>query len=172
MVDVGISHALEDCPQTLVQKKCLYLRAHASNALSSALSVEIKEEIEMKYVLLERANLLWKTLEQMFGSSDDKRSSSKNIPENVSLSIIHIDQDQEDQSSVQKEKVRSVSLRKPDCPVSGFGRTETFLVEEEDCSTSSFDDDDDDDDTDDEYDYEELLLELKKLVRKHIKLQK
>jgi hypothetical protein len=68
--------------------------------------------------------------------------------------------------------VRSVSLGKPDCPVSGFGRTETFLVEEEDCSTSSFDDDDDDDDTVDEYDYEELLLELKKLVRKHIKLQK
>jgi hypothetical protein len=96
----------------------------------------------------------------------------KNIPENVSLSIIHIDQDQEEQSRVQKEKVRSVSLGKPDCPVSDFGRTETFLVEEEDCSTSSFDDDDDDDDTVDEYDYEELLLELKKLVRKHIKLQK
>jgi hypothetical protein len=46
------------------------------------------------------------------------------------------------------------------------------LIEEEDCSTSSSNDDDDDDDTDDEYDYEELLLEFKKLISKHIKLQK
>jgi hypothetical protein len=46
------------------------------------------------------------------------------------------------------------------------------LVEEEDCCTSSSDDDDDDDDTDDEYDYEELLLEFKKLISKHMKLQK
>jgi hypothetical protein len=46
------------------------------------------------------------------------------------------------------------------------------LVKEEDCSTSSSNDDDDDDDTDDEYDYEELLLEFKKLISKHIKLQK
>jgi hypothetical protein len=52
--------------------------------------------------------------------------------------------------------------------VSGFGRTETSLVEEEDCSTSSFNDDD----NDDEYDYEELLLEFKNLISKHIKLQK
>jgi hypothetical protein len=75
----------------------------------------------------------------MFGSRNDKRSSSKNIPENVSSSSIHIDQDQEEQSSVQKEKVKSVSLRKLDYPVfqtgvSGFGRIETSLVEEEDCS--------------------------------------
>jgi hypothetical protein len=75
--------------------------------------------------------------------------------------------------------VKSVSLRKLDylvsqTGVSGFGRIETSLVEEEDCSTSSSDDDDDDDDddTDDEYDYEELLLEFKKLISKHIKLQK
>jgi hypothetical protein len=58
MVDVGPSHALEDCPQTQAQKKCLYLEAHAYNALSSALSAEIKEEIEMEYGLLERSNLL------------------------------------------------------------------------------------------------------------------
>jgi hypothetical protein len=101
----------------------------------------------------------------------------KNILENVSSSPIHIDQDQEEQSSLQKEKVKYVSLGKLDCPVyqtrvSGFGRIETSLVEEEDCSTSSFDDDDDDDDTDDEYDYEELLLELKKLISKHMKLKK
>jgi hypothetical protein len=71
--------------------------------------------------------------------------------------------------------VKSISLEKLDCPVyqtgvSGFGRTETSLVEEEDFSTSSSDDDDDDDDTNDEYDYEELLLELKKLISKHMKL--
>jgi hypothetical protein len=71
--------------------------------------------------------------------------------------------------------VKSISLGKSACPifqtrVSGFARTETSLVEEEDCSTSSSNDDDDDDDTNDEYDYEELLLELKKLISKHIKL--
>jgi hypothetical protein len=93
MVDVGLSHALEDCPQTQPQKKCLYLEAHTSNALSSVLRGEIKEEIEIEYDLLKRANLLWKALEQMFGSSDDKRSSSTNIPDNVSSSSIHIDQD-------------------------------------------------------------------------------
>jgi hypothetical protein len=49
MVDVGLSHALEDCPQTQAQKKCLYLEAHAANVLSSDLSAEIKDEIEMKY---------------------------------------------------------------------------------------------------------------------------
>jgi hypothetical protein len=73
--------------------------------------------------------------------------------------------------------VKSVSLGKLDSPVyqirvSSFGRTETSLVEEEDCSTSSFDDDDDDDDdTNYKYDFEELLLELKKLISKHMKLQ-
>jgi hypothetical protein len=61
--------------------------------------------------LLENANLLWKALEQMFGSSNDKRSSS-NAPEKISLSSTHIDQDQEEQSSVQKEKVKSASLEK------------------------------------------------------------
>jgi hypothetical protein len=58
MVDICISHALEDCPQTQAQKKCLYFKAHASNALSSALSTETQDEIKMKYGLLERANLL------------------------------------------------------------------------------------------------------------------
>jgi hypothetical protein len=67
------------------------------------LNVEIKEEIKMEYGLLERANLLWNVIEQMFGSSDDKRLISTNIPENVSSSSIHIDQDQEEQSSVQKK---------------------------------------------------------------------
>jgi hypothetical protein len=63
MVEVGLSHALEDCPQTQVQMNCLYLEAHASNALSSVLSAEIKDEIEIEYGLLERANLLWKVVE-------------------------------------------------------------------------------------------------------------
>jgi hypothetical protein len=58
MVDVGLSQALENCPQTQAQKKCLYIEVHASNALSSALRVEIKDEIEMEYGLLERANIL------------------------------------------------------------------------------------------------------------------
>jgi hypothetical protein len=83
MVDVALSHILEDYPQIEAQKKCIYLEAHVSNALSSALSAEIKDEIEMEYGLLERANLLWKVLEQMLGSSNDKRSLS-NVPENIS----------------------------------------------------------------------------------------
>jgi hypothetical protein len=71
--------------------------------------------------------------------------------------------------------VKSVNLRKPDCLISqtgvfSFDRTETSLVEEEDRSMLSSDDDDDDNDTDDEYDYEELLLEFKKLISKHMKL--
>jgi hypothetical protein len=49
MVNVGLSHALEDCPQTQAQKKYLYLKAHVSNGLSSALSAKIKDEIEMEY---------------------------------------------------------------------------------------------------------------------------
>jgi hypothetical protein len=158
-------------------KKCLYLEAHASNALSSALSAEIKSNIKMVYGLLERANLLWKTLEQMYGSINDKRSLSS-IPENTSSSSsIHIDQYQEEQSSIHKEEVKYVSLRKPDGPVSetrtsGFDRTKITLTEEEDCSMSSFDVDDDNDDTDDEYDDQEFLLEFQKLISKHMKLQK
>jgi hypothetical protein len=91
------------------------------------LSAAIKNEIEMGYGLLERANLLWKVLEKMFGSSNDKRLSSS-VPENMSSSSIHIDQNQEEQSSTQKDKVKSSSLGKLDCSVSqtrlsGFDRT-------------------------------------------------
>jgi hypothetical protein len=112
-------------------------------------------------------------LEQMFGSSNDKRSSS-NVPDNISSSFIHIDQDHEKQSSVQKEEVKSASLGKSDGPVSqtktsSFGRTKVTLTEKEDCSTLT--NDYDDDDTDDEYDDQELLLEFQKHVSKHIKLQ-
>jgi hypothetical protein len=63
-------------------KKCLYLKAHASNDLSSALSTEIKNEVEMEYSWLERTNLLWKVLDQTYSSSNSKKSSSsamKNI---------------------------------------------------------------------------------------------
>jgi hypothetical protein len=43
------------------------------------------------------------------------------------------------------------------------------LPEEDDCPTSSFDNDDD---TYDEYVEQELLVEFKKLISKHMKLQK
>jgi hypothetical protein len=46
------------------------------------------------------------------------------------------------------------------------------LAEEDDCSTLSSDVDNDEDDTDDEYDEQELLVEFKKLISKHMKLQK
>jgi hypothetical protein len=186
MVDIGISHALEDCPQTQAQKKCLYLEAHASNALSSALSAEIKIEVKMEYGWPERANILWKVLEQMYGScnsknilwkvleqlygsSNSKKSSSSALKNISSLSTL-FNQNQERQSSSQKE-AKYVSLGKLDCPVyqtrlSGFDRIETFLAEEDDCSTSSSDDDDD------EYNKQELLGEFKKLISKHMKLQK
>jgi hypothetical protein len=67
-------------------------------------------------------------------------------------------------------------LGKLDCLVSqtrlpSFGRTEDILSEEDDCSTSSSDIDDDDD-TDDEYNKQELLVEFKNLLSKHMKLQK
>jgi hypothetical protein len=39
------------------------------------LSAEIKDEIEMEYGWLKIANLLWKVLEQMYGSSNSKKSS-------------------------------------------------------------------------------------------------
>jgi hypothetical protein len=65
MVDIGFSHALEDCPQTQAQEKCLYLKAHASKALSSALSAKVEGMIEMEYDLLKSANLIWKALEQI-----------------------------------------------------------------------------------------------------------
>jgi hypothetical protein len=64
------------------------------------LSAEIKDGIEIEYGLCERVNLLWKALDEMFGSNNDNRSSSTSIPENISLSSIHIDRDQEEQSCV------------------------------------------------------------------------
>jgi hypothetical protein len=47
MVDVSFSHALEDCSKTQAQEKCLYLEAHASKDLSSALSAEIEDMIKI-----------------------------------------------------------------------------------------------------------------------------
>jgi hypothetical protein len=109
----------------------------------------------------------------MYGSSNSKKSSSSAL-ENISSSSILIDQSKEGQSSSQKEEAKSVSLGKPDCPISGtglsgFGRIETSLAEEDDCSMSSSDYDND---TDDEYDEQELLVKFKKLISKHMKLQK
>jgi hypothetical protein len=124
-----------------VQKKCLYLEAHTSNDLSSALSAEIKDEIEMEYDLLKRANLSWNVLEQMYVSSNSKRSSSS-ASENSSSSSIYFDQDQEEQSSVQKEELNYASLGKLDgsvsqTGVSNFGKIVIVLDKEDDCSTSS-----------------------------------
>jgi hypothetical protein len=109
MVDIGLSHAVEDCPQTQAQNKCLYLEAHASNTLSSALSAEIKNKVKMEYGWPERANLLWKVLEQMYGSSNRKKSSSS-ASRNISSSSTLYDQSQEGQSSFRKEETKSVSL--------------------------------------------------------------
>jgi hypothetical protein len=67
IVDVAFSHTLDDYPQTQVQEKCLYLKAHAFNAVSSALSSKVKDTIEMKYGFLEGANLHWMALEQIYG---------------------------------------------------------------------------------------------------------
>jgi hypothetical protein len=170
MVDVGLSYFLEGCPQTQAQTKCLYVKAHTSNGLSSALSAEIKNEVEIEYGWPERANLLWKVSEQMYGSSNSKKSSSSAL-KNISSSSTLFDQSQEGQSSSQKEEAKSTSLGKLDCLVfqtglSDFGRIETSLAKEDDCSMSSFDDDD----TDDENDEQELLVEFKKLISKHMKL--
>ncbi len=84
------------------------------------MSAEIKDGIEIEYGLFEKAHLLWKVLEQMYGSSNSKRPSSstpENISSSSSSSSTHCDQDQEEQSSVQKEELNSASLGKPDGPV-------------------------------------------------------
>lgn len=70
----------------------------------------------------------------MFVSSNNKRSSSTNVLESISSTSINIDQDQEEQLSVQKEKVKSVSLEKLDglvskIGVSGFDWTKNDLAE-------------------------------------------
>jgi hypothetical protein len=153
MVDISLSHALEDCPQTQTQKKCLYLEAHASIALSSALSTEIKNEVKMEYGWSERANLLWKVLEQMYGSSNSKKLSLSAM-KNISSSSTLYDLSQEGQSSSQKEEAKSIHLGRLDYPVSqtrgsNFDRTEDILSKKDDCSTPSSDDDDG---TNDEYD--------------------
>jgi hypothetical protein len=137
------------------------------------LSVERKNEVKIEYGCPERANLLWKVIEQIYGSINSKKSSSS-APENISSSSTLFYQSQEEQSSSQKEKEKFVSLVKSDCPISqtglfSFGKMETSLAEEDDCSTSSSNYDDD---TDDEYGEQKLLVEFKKLISKHMKLQK
>jgi hypothetical protein len=84
------------------------------------LSAEIKDEIKMEYGWLERANLLWKVLEQMYDSSNSKKSLSSAL-DNISSSSTLFDQSQEGQSSSQKEEAKSVSLGKLDYPVSQTG---------------------------------------------------
>jgi hypothetical protein len=112
----------------------------------------------------------------MYDSRNDKKSLS-NVSENISSSSIHIDQDQEEQLSVKREEVKSANLEKLECPISqtgtsNFGRIENCLAEEDDHSMLSSNVDNDDDGTDDEYDEQELLVEFKKLISKHMKLQK
>jgi hypothetical protein len=76
-------------------------------------------------------------------------------------------------SSGTRSELSIVSVpRKLECPICqtevfDFGRTENVLAEQDDCSTSSSDVDDD---TYDEYDEQELLVEFKKLISKHMKL--
>jgi hypothetical protein len=140
------------------------------------LSVKIKDKIKLEYGLLERTNPLWKVLEQIFVSSNNKRSSS-NVPENISSSSICFYRDQEEQSSVQKEELESANLGKPDCPVSqtkmsSFCTTEKSLAKEDDCFTTISNVDDDDDDKDDKYHEQKFLVEFKKHISKHMKLQK
>jgi hypothetical protein len=111
----------------------------------------------------------------MYDSSNSKKSSSSNS-ENMLSSSTHFNQEQEEQSSVQKEELNSASLGKLDDPVSqiewsNFDRIENVLSEEDGCSISSSDVDDDDD-TDGEYGEQELWVKFKKLINKHIKLQK
>jgi hypothetical protein len=53
-----IHHLKYNYEETQEQEKCLYLKAHPCNALSSALSAEIQDKIKMEYSLLTRANLL------------------------------------------------------------------------------------------------------------------
>jgi hypothetical protein len=168
MVDVGISHALEDWPQTQAQKKCLYLEVHTSIGLSNALSVEIKFEIEMECGWLERANLLWMVLEQMYGSSNSNKSSLSDLEKYL---IIIYTFWSRTRRIIKCSKRRTKFCQSGKTGWSSFGRTQNVLSEEDDCSTLSSDVDDDDD-TDDEYDEQELLVEFKKLISKHMKLQK
>jgi hypothetical protein len=64
------------------------------------LSAEVEDMVKIEYGLLESGNVLWKALKQLYDSSNVNRSSSTNMLENISLSFMHIDQDQKEQSSV------------------------------------------------------------------------
>jgi hypothetical protein len=91
------------------------------------------------------------------------------VLENASSSSMHIGQDKKELSSIQNEKVKFVSMGKPDGPVSeigvsGFDRTKVNLAEDDDFSTSSSNIDDD---TDNEDDDQVLLEEFQKLISKH-----
>jgi hypothetical protein len=116
MVDVGLSHALEDCPQTQAQKKCLYFEAHTSNCLFSALSAEIKNEVKMECGWPERANLLWKVFEQMYGSSNSMKSSSSAL-KYISSSSTLFDQSRR---AIKFSKGRSKIFQSGKTGLSGF----------------------------------------------------
>jgi hypothetical protein len=123
MVDIGLSYILEDCPQTQRQKKWLYLESHASNTLSSDLTAEIKDEIEIEYDWFERANLLWNVLEQMYDSSNSKKSSLIAL-KNISSSSTLFYQSQKGNQVLKKKKQNlsvwenwTVRFSKPDYPI-------------------------------------------------------
>jgi hypothetical protein len=83
----------------LKRKRNTYI-SYPTHLKFSALSVEVEDMIKIEYGLLESENILWKALMRdrhhhicTYGSSNDERSSSTNVPENISLSSMHIDQD-------------------------------------------------------------------------------
>ncbi|TVU17092.1 hypothetical protein EJB05_33105, partial [Eragrostis curvula] len=127
--DIGFSHALDYYNLIKGQEKCLYLEAHAYNALSSALSAGVEDVIFKKFGFLESAHLLWMALKETYGSREDTLSSSEFEPE-IPTSSTSFNVQEVKQSSCEANKVQSASLGKPEVPVSqtgssGFGRIET-----------------------------------------------
>ena len=106
IVDIGFSHDLGDHPPTKAQEKCLYLEAHAFNALSSALSVEVEDVILKKYGHLKGAHLIWNALEEMYGSSNNEKSLLECELENISSSASSNEQQQDEQSRDQQNRFR------------------------------------------------------------------
>jgi hypothetical protein len=87
------------------------------------LSVEIKDKIKMEYGWLERTNFLWNVLEEIFGSSYDKKSLS-NITDKISSSSTFFIRVKKGNQVLKKKKQNlpvwenwTVRFPKPDYPV-------------------------------------------------------
>jgi hypothetical protein len=87
------------------------------------LTAEIKDEIKIEYGWLERANLRWKVLEQMYGSSNSKISSLIALKNILSSSTLFY-QSQKGNQVLKKKKQNlsvwenwTVRFSKPDYPV-------------------------------------------------------